>query len=207
MKRYLSPGTVLAALALFVALAGTAPAAANKVTALITGAQIKNGSIGPVDISPRAKRTLKGNRGARGVSGAQGQPGPAGAQGPQGLQGPQGPPGIQQITVVKATKTIAPGAIDFVQADCPSGMAFVSGGWTLISDYAITFYDFGNASAPGRYSWYVGIDNFGAPSSAEATAHANCSPNISVALPALTPAFNPDRLVAERRAMRQLASR
>jgi hypothetical protein len=50
-------------------------------TDLITGAQIKNGSIGLVDLSASAKRALRGQRGQRGQSGPVGPPGPPGMQG------------------------------------------------------------------------------------------------------------------------------
>lgn len=86
----MSPAMVVAMIALFVALSGTAVATTS---VLITGKQIKNGSITGADIKnksvPAAK--LKGNfRGARGVAGA---PGPVGPQGPQGPQGPKGDTG------------------------------------------------------------------------------------------------------------------
>ena len=96
MKRTrFTPATVLASIALFVALAGTATAG----TALITGAQIKNGSIGLADLNPAAKVALRGQNGpagpagANGAAGPQGPGGPQGPQGPQGAQGPQGSPG------------------------------------------------------------------------------------------------------------------
>lgn len=139
MKRYLSPGTVLAALALFVALAGTAPAAADKVTALITGKQIKNGSIGLVDISAGAKRTLKGNRGTRGLAGPPGQPGPPGAQGAQGnpgaqgQPGAQGPPGLSNVQHVSSTSPADPDGIHTV--DCPAGKYVTGGGGIEQSAY------------------------------------------------------------------------
>ena len=80
MRNRLSPATVIALLALFVALTGTAGAAA----VLVTSAQIKNGTIQLADISPKAQNALRGRRGPAG---------PAGGQGPQGPAGPQGPPG------------------------------------------------------------------------------------------------------------------
>ena len=66
-------------LALFVALGGTATAAR-----LITSKDIKNGTIKTVDMSPSAKRALKGNRGATGPQGLAGPAGPTGAQRPAG---------------------------------------------------------------------------------------------------------------------------
>jgi hypothetical protein len=90
---------IVAMLALFVAMGGTAIAASS---ALITGKQIKNNSITGADVknksltprdfrgSVRGPRGLRGPAGATGATGAQGA---QGAQGPQGGQGAQGPPG------------------------------------------------------------------------------------------------------------------
>lgn len=82
-----SPAMVVAILALFVAMGGTAVAAKS----LITGAQIKNGSITGADIKNKSltSRDIRGQlRGPRGAAGAQGLPGTAGAAGPQGPPGP-----------------------------------------------------------------------------------------------------------------------
>jgi hypothetical protein len=86
--------------ALAVATAGSAG-----VQALITGAQIKdgtiesrdieNGTIRRADIGRGAIASLEGDRGPRG---AQGPSGPAGAQGPAGAPGPQGASGPQGAT-------------------------------------------------------------------------------------------------------------
>jgi Collagen triple helix repeat (20 copies) len=89
--------------ALVVATAGTAG-----VKALITGAEIKdgtiesrdigNGSIRRADLSGAAIASLRGGRGpagATGPRGAAGAQGPAGPQGAAGPQGPQGPAGSQ----------------------------------------------------------------------------------------------------------------
>ena len=91
LKR-LTPAMVVAMIALLVALGGTAGAA----TVLITGAQIKNGTIGLADLSPAAKSSLRGQSGPtgpQGSAGPQGNAGPQGAQGSQGERGPQGSPG------------------------------------------------------------------------------------------------------------------
>ena len=75
----------VAAISLAVGTAGTAGAAA-----LITGKQIKNGTIQAKDLSAKARAKLAG------ATGPQGQPGAQGAQGAQGLRGApgeQGPPG------------------------------------------------------------------------------------------------------------------
>jgi hypothetical protein len=83
-------------LALFAALSGSAIAAG-----LVTTNQIKNGTIRLIDLHPKTKSALKGQRGLRGpagasgVAGAQGPAGPAGPVGPRGAQGAQGPVGPQ----------------------------------------------------------------------------------------------------------------
>lgn len=93
-----SPGLGLAALALAVALGGTATAAG---VARITSAEIKNGTIQLADINKRAQAKLRGRRGppgaagitAQGVQGLQGPPGDVGATGPAGADGAPGPQG------------------------------------------------------------------------------------------------------------------
>ena len=104
-----SPAMVVAMLALFVALTGTAVATTS---ALITGNQIKNSSITGADIKNKSLRpidfkgSVRGARGAVGPAGPQGPLGPQGAQGPQGIQGIQGPPGPFPEGNLPAGKTI-----------------------------------------------------------------------------------------------------
>ncbi|MFC6344344.1 hypothetical protein ACFP8W_20340, partial [Nocardioides hankookensis] len=59
---------------------------------LVTSAQIKNGTIQTVDLSPAVVRQLKqaGPRGPAGQAGSDGADGTNGAQGVQGIQGIQG---------------------------------------------------------------------------------------------------------------------
>ena len=105
-----SPSMIVAMLALFVGLGGTAVAAGN---ALITGRQIANSSITGADVKNKSltptdfRGSVRGARGPAGPQGPQGTPGPTGppgpqgiegptgSQGPQGLPGPTGPPGAQ----------------------------------------------------------------------------------------------------------------
>ena len=86
MRVHVSPAMVVACLAAVLAMTGSAFAA----RALITGADIKDGSISKADLSNSAVRSLKGRRGP---AGRDGQDGFVGAQGPQGSVGPQGPQG------------------------------------------------------------------------------------------------------------------
>jgi Collagen triple helix repeat (20 copies) len=67
-------------------------------TSLITGKQIKDGSIQLKDLSASARAALKGERGQAGKdgeTGTQGPQGPGGAKGDAGAQGAQGAPGLQ----------------------------------------------------------------------------------------------------------------
>lgn len=87
-----SPAMVVAMLALLVALGGTATAAG----VLITGKQVKDGSLTGLDVkdkSLRAKDFEGSVRGGLGPQGPAGPPGPRGETGPQGTVGPGGPSG------------------------------------------------------------------------------------------------------------------
>jgi hypothetical protein len=95
---------VLGAVALTL-LITTGAFAANK---MLTGANIKNGSIGVVDLSKSAKAALKGQPGEKGATGERGEIGAVGPQGPAGAtgatgatgaQGPQGPAGASGYEV------------------------------------------------------------------------------------------------------------
>jgi hypothetical protein len=118
VKKRITPAFVLAMLALFIALAGTATAG---TAVLITGKQIKNGSIGLADISVSAKRALKGQRGPQGIAG------PAGTAGPAGLPGGFDPAKVSYVT--GSTVTFAPGEIGFAHATCPAGTTVIGGGY------------------------------------------------------------------------------
>jgi hypothetical protein len=125
MRRHLSPAAVIALLALFVALSGTATAAG---VALITGKQIKDGSIGLADLSPRAKAGLRGARGPQGRQGVPGSQGSPGATGPAGAAGGFDPAKITYV--VGPTVVVLPGNVGGAQAFCPPNTTAISGGFT-----------------------------------------------------------------------------
>jgi len=82
---------IVAMLALFVAMGGTAIAASS---ILITGKQIKNSSITGADVKNKSltPKDFRGSvRGARGAAGPSGPPGPNGATGAPGAPGSPGP--------------------------------------------------------------------------------------------------------------------
>ena len=112
------------AVAVVASLMVAGAASSGTVRGLITGAQIKNGSVASADIAdntiqardlssalrkqqaqaalpgpegPQGAAGPAGPQGENGAAGAQGPQGPAGSQGPAGAQGPAGPP---QPTVV-----------------------------------------------------------------------------------------------------------
>jgi hypothetical protein len=113
--RHLSYANVIATLALFIALGGTATAAGRLLITgadvqdhSLTGADIKNGSIGTSALSSLARLNLKGAQGPAGLAGA---PGATGAAGPAGPQGDRGPAGTG-VTTAKATGADQPGYVD-----------------------------------------------------------------------------------------------
>jgi hypothetical protein len=124
----------ICAAVLAIGLAATAGA-----SKLITGGQIKNGSIGLKDLSRSAKRTLRG------------QTGPAGPSGPQG---PAGPAGINAILRVSSpTVTIAPGDSSYdvelaggpqLVASCPAGQVAVGTGFNNSIGYVGFVLSFGS---------------------------------------------------------------
>jgi Collagen triple helix repeat (20 copies) len=97
LKQRPSPATIIACIALAVALGGTSYAAAGKLLPRnsVGTRQVINGSLQTVDLSRKARAALKGARGPQGPQGVPGERGPTGAQGAQGAQGIQGVQGIQ----------------------------------------------------------------------------------------------------------------
>lgn len=89
LKVRVSPAMVVACVAVILATTGSAFAA----KALITGRDIKDGSISRADLSNSTVRYLKGKRGPAGKNGQDGSVGPRGPQGSAGPAGPQGPAG------------------------------------------------------------------------------------------------------------------
>jgi hypothetical protein len=89
MKAFKHPATILALLALFVALGGRAALAKQ----FISGLQIKNHSIPTKKLTKSAIKSLRGRRGRGGPAGPKGPAGPAGNAGAAGPVGPAGPPG------------------------------------------------------------------------------------------------------------------
>ncbi|HEX5909417.1 MAG TPA: hypothetical protein VFY44_02915 [Thermoleophilaceae bacterium] len=96
--------TLIASLALFVALGGSATAATlitgaqiknGSITgkdvkaSSVTGADVKNGALGSADFSRSTKASSKGERGTQGAAGQAGAPGGQGVPGPNGVRAPE----------------------------------------------------------------------------------------------------------------------
>lgn len=148
-----------------------ASASATAVTrALITSAQIQNGTIRMVDLHASTKNALKGNRGLvgprgpagpAGAPGPQGQPGPQGVQGTQGIQGFSGPAGATGgfsnaglTYVVGPTVSVPAGQVAGATASCPTGMKATGGGFFS----SITVPGASEAPSSG-VGWFVLVNN------------------------------------------------
>lgn len=109
MRRFLrnrpSGARLVALVALFVALGGTAAASGWVITRI---GQIK----------PSVRHQLRGNAGPQG---------PDGPAGPIGATGPAGIPGV--VMVESAMVTLASGAVNGTFASCPAGDVALGGGW------------------------------------------------------------------------------
>jgi hypothetical protein len=171
-----SPALLVAMLALFVALTGTAVATTS---ALITGNQIKNSSITGADVKNKSLRPIDFSGSVRGARGAAGPAGPQGPQGPQGSQGPDGPAGQQGAAgvpgargpagatnvTVRTSRTAVGVAADLVYGlspDCLGGER-ATGGGAFVVNYNARFVDVAWSFPLGTFgtttptSWSVGV--------------------------------------------------
>jgi hypothetical protein len=139
---------------------GTSGAMAAK---LITGKDIKNGSIASVDLAPSVNKDIKkagtpgpkGTTGATGATGAQGPAGATGATGATGAAGPKGDSGLTGAFYATATYNAGDtnqGAIATVACDAESAdFTALAGGVQEIGvggkNAAV------GASFPGRMDW------------------------------------------------------
>ena len=192
--------TVVAYLALFAALGGSAYAAVtvtgkNIKDGTVTGRDVKNRSLGTSKLSASAVSSLSGQRGPAGPEGPQGargpvgptgpigprgetgSPGPAGPVGPAGPQGPSGISGYQlAVTPVAQAVTIPVNGSGNVEVDCPGDMRALGGG---VSHYPTVGTARVVESAPldGGTGWSVRVANQGL-SAFESYAWATCA-NVS----------------------------
>lgn len=114
-----------AMIAAIVAAVVAASTATATTAIVITGAQIKDGSIQAKDLSAKARKSLHGQPGPRGFAGAQGSAGAAGPAGAAGARGPAGP-GMTDLEYV-TNYNVATGEVG-AEVQCPAGKFVVSGG-------------------------------------------------------------------------------
>lgn len=102
-RQWSTPSIVLTAVALFIALGGSAVAANSLIHAgdiapgAVTSAGIRNGAVETKDLSPGMRAFFEGDQGATGAkgdTGSSGTPGSNGANGPNGANGAEGSNGV-----------------------------------------------------------------------------------------------------------------
>jgi len=180
-----SPSTVIAVIALLIALGGSAYAAgllpANSVGTAqlradaVVSSKVKNGSLRAVDFKtgqlPVGARGPAGPAGATGPAGPAGATGPQGAQGSAGAQGPKGDPGsLASVTYVSALFGPFPASSQYLgEATCGSGQHAVGGGVLTESgnpgEQAVnsTFPSDGSGTGTqGNTAWGAYVDNLSA---------------------------------------------
>jgi hypothetical protein len=124
VRRHLTYANVVATLALFLAMGGSAIAASHYL--ITSPRQIKPGAIALGNLSARAQRSLRaaagpaGSAGPAGPAGAAGPPGPAGAAGANGLTGETGQRGPSEAWAITQTGQAH-------AASVPAGSYVVSG--------------------------------------------------------------------------------
>lgn len=150
----LSPATVIACIALLVALAGTSAAAVTLARNSVGTAQLRNGAVTNSKIASNAVTTTKVQNHSllridfangqipAGPRGAVGAPGPAGAAGARGPTGPAGSSAARAWAVVKSDGTVAHS----------SGVSSVSR--TAVGRYTVTF-----SSDVSNCSWLATLTN------------------------------------------------
>jgi hypothetical protein len=170
VKHLKHPATIIAALALFLALGGSAAAVA---TGLIPGSKIKNHSIAAKKLTKGAIKTLHGLRGPKGATGA------AGATGPQGPGGKILSYNATAVVGSPAPKTIGTLIGDTFGATCVSSsgdaelavyLKTTDGSWSV--DYSYLSYIGGAGSSyinsltfpAGTLNTLLAVDNVTAAS-------------------------------------------
>jgi hypothetical protein len=195
---------------------------ATGARSLITGADIKDGSITGNDIkagslstrlfanSTSGGRVLRGPRGTQGTPGLQGAAGPSGPQGLPGPPGPAGPAGegqtvgtqynVIQPNAQTVVQTVGPGAVQSASAICPPGYAVLAGGYRSSgSRGARVFF---NDSFGSRDRWAVGVENSG-PGRATIAVTAYCVPSGQAAEQTAASSSETEDAIADAVAARQ----
>jgi hypothetical protein len=172
VRKLLSPSTVIARIALFVALSGTAVAA----TGLITSAQIRNNTIQGKDVKDGSltPNDFTGSvSGPQGAAGQQGAPGVKGDQGLQGIQGIQGPKGFEEISRPTAALVTNASSFNSLTVTCPETHPRVIGGGvdtTVNEDFGVLEESYPS----GTGGWSVRMHNLGGSQPLTSTVYAIC---------------------------------
>jgi hypothetical protein len=187
-RRLPRPATVLAAIAVFAVLAGTATAAKTVIDGsqikkgTITAKQIKNRSLTPNKFSAAAVSQLQGPRGQQGQRGERGPQGEKGAAGEKGAQGPAGI--VAPLYVEEGNTNILDGDEEFVGGVAtPAGKYMINVKINLSAVAAGTdiecFVDAGNAQVD-EVRWTNDEANGAQPVSLLAVANATPADPIDV---------------------------
>ena len=163
--------------------AAVASTTATAATIIVTSANIKNGTIQLVDVSAKAKRALKGNRGPVGRPGERGPAGLAGPTGPAGVQGQPGPSGFSSLYFVRTLDIPnGPGTVVSAAASCPAGLYPTGGGVNTSSEMQYVNDSFAGRSTPdGPQDLWVGsVRNLDSVQAATFRVYAVCAPTGTV---------------------------
>jgi hypothetical protein len=122
LRKLPSPATVIASIALLVALAGTSVAAVSAIPRLSVGtAQLKNNAVTSSKVKNASLLRADFKRG-------QVPTGPTGARGPQGAPGAAGPAGIAALERKDALTPANSVNSKTISAVCPTGKRVIGGG-------------------------------------------------------------------------------
>jgi hypothetical protein len=195
LKRIIGMVALLATAA-FVAGGGAATAAK-----LVTGKNIKDGSITLKDLSRSTRSALKGAQGSPGAPGRQGTPGPAGPA------GPTGPGGTSSLAIALGdTRFLCAGGgpagcdVGVSEARCPAGMVATGGGYEYEQNAPVNNVVPINSSNSDGTGWIVGLINYSAIN-ADFFAVAHCAPGtIKLAGAGLSKVQAEGKLAAQLRA-------
>jgi hypothetical protein len=136
-------------------------AGGSQAAALITGKQIKDGTVTTKDVR-------NGTIGTEEVEGSSITPAEIagdvrGPKGPQGDLGVTGAPGLEVVDFAQANLDLAPGASGVRTATCPPGLVAVSGGPEVAQGSSIRVLDNAPYGTVGneRRSWVTRVHNGG----------------------------------------------
>jgi hypothetical protein len=153
MKRP-SPSIIVALIAVVLAAAGAGAAS----TKLLTGRDIRDGTIAAKDLSPALRAQIQ-RTGRPGLRGAPGERGPAGPAGANGTPGGFDPAKVTYVSSEQTPLVLANGRDATVSAACPSGSRAISGGLTAISPVLLK----ASSAAANGSAWTVSIRDEGTP--------------------------------------------